>query len=85
MLALLLSALLAYLPTTYCYSNYTDEAGNEIGVAGPVRQIADGDAAIVLVSQIGDLQFAFILRYGLRRDGAAPPGGFDFGRTNRGT
>ena len=27
-LALLLSALLAYLPVTYCYSSYTDEAGN---------------------------------------------------------
>ena len=33
-LALLLSALLAYLPTTYCYSNYTDEAGNEINLTG---------------------------------------------------
>lgn len=33
-LALLLSVLLAYLPATYCYSNYTDEAGNEIGLTG---------------------------------------------------
>ncbi|HCT90744.1 MAG TPA: ABC transporter permease, partial [Lachnospiraceae bacterium] len=33
-LSLLLSALLAYLPTTYCYSNYTDEAGNEISLTG---------------------------------------------------
>ena len=33
-LALLLSALLAYLPTTYCYSNYIDEAGNEINLTG---------------------------------------------------
>ena len=33
-LALLLSVLLAYLPTTYCYSNYTDEAGNEVNLTG---------------------------------------------------
>ncbi len=33
-LSLLFSALLAYLPTTYCYSNYTDEAGNEISLTG---------------------------------------------------
>ncbi len=33
-LALLLSALLAYLPVTYCYSSYTDEAGNEIHLSG---------------------------------------------------
>ena len=33
-LALLLSVLLAWLPTTYCYSNYTDEAGNEIHLTG---------------------------------------------------
>ena len=33
-LALILSVLLAYLPTTYCYSNYTDEAGNEVNLTG---------------------------------------------------
>ena len=33
-LALLLSVLLAYLPTTYCYSNYTDETGNEVKLTG---------------------------------------------------
>ena len=33
-LALLLSVLLAYLPTIYCYSNYTDEAGNEVNLTG---------------------------------------------------
>lgn len=33
-LSLLFSALLAYLPTTFCYSNYTDEAGNEISLTG---------------------------------------------------
>ena len=33
-LSLLFSALLAYLPTTYSYSNYTDEAGNEISLTG---------------------------------------------------
>lgn len=33
-LALLLSALLAYLPTTYCYSSYTDEAGSEVHLTG---------------------------------------------------
>ena len=33
-LALLFSALLAYLPTTYCYSNYIDEAGSEINLTG---------------------------------------------------
>ena len=31
-LSLLFSALLAYLPTTYCYSNYTDVAGNEVNL-----------------------------------------------------
>ena len=31
-LALLLSILLAWIPTTYCYSNYTDEAGNEVSL-----------------------------------------------------
>ena len=33
-LALILSVLLAYLPTTYCYSNYTDESGNEVNLTG---------------------------------------------------
>lgn len=33
-LSLLLSALLAYLPTTFCYSNYTDEAGKEVSLTG---------------------------------------------------
>ena len=33
-LALLLSILLAYLPTTYCYSSYTDEAGNKVNLTG---------------------------------------------------
>lgn len=33
-LALVLSILLAYLPVTYCYSNYTDEAGNEVNLTG---------------------------------------------------
>ena len=33
-LALLLSLLLAWLPTTYCYSNYTDEDGNEVSLTG---------------------------------------------------
>ena len=33
-LALLLSILLAYFPTTYCYSSYTDEAGNEVNLTG---------------------------------------------------
>ena len=33
-LALILSVLLAYLPTTYCYSSYTDETGNEVNLAG---------------------------------------------------
>ena len=33
-LALLLSVLSAWLPTTYCYSNYTDEAGNEVNLTG---------------------------------------------------
>lgn len=33
-LALVFSILLAYLPTTYCYSNYTDETGNEVNLTG---------------------------------------------------
>ena len=33
-LALLLSVLLAWLPTTYCYSNYIDEDGNEVNLTG---------------------------------------------------
>lgn len=33
-LCLLLSILLAYLPTTYCYSTYTDETGNEVSLTG---------------------------------------------------
>lgn len=33
-LSLLFSALLAYLPATYCYSNDTDEAGNAISLTG---------------------------------------------------
>ncbi len=32
--ALILSVILAWLPTTYCYSNYTDEDGNEINLTG---------------------------------------------------
>ena len=34
-LAFLLSIALAWLPAAYCYSNYTDEAGNEINLTGP--------------------------------------------------
>ncbi len=33
-LALLFSVLLAWLPTTFCYSNYTDEDGNEVNLTG---------------------------------------------------
>lgn len=33
-LALLCSFLLAYLPTTYCYSTFRDEEGNEVTVKG---------------------------------------------------
>lgn len=33
-LAVILSALLAYLPVTYCYSNYTDANGNEVHLTG---------------------------------------------------
>lgn len=31
-LALILSVLLAWLPTTYCYSSYTDKSGNEVNL-----------------------------------------------------
>lgn len=34
LLSLLLSAVLAYLPITYTYSSYTDEAGNEVELTG---------------------------------------------------
>lgn len=33
-LALALSVVLAWLPTTYCYSHYTDEDGNEVNLTG---------------------------------------------------
>ena len=33
-LALVLSLLLAWLPSRYCYSSYTDEAGNEVSLSG---------------------------------------------------
>ena len=33
-LALLFSVLLAYLPVTFCYSDYTDETGNEVNLKG---------------------------------------------------
>ena len=33
-LALVLSVVLAYLPTTYCASSYTDEQGNQVSVTG---------------------------------------------------
>ena len=33
-LALLLSVLLAYLPTGFCYSSYVDENGNEVSLTG---------------------------------------------------
>ena len=33
-LALMLSVLLAWLPMVYCYSNYTDETGNEVSLTG---------------------------------------------------
>ena len=37
-LALILSVLLAWLPTTYCYSSYTDEVGNEVNLADTAGQ-----------------------------------------------
>ena len=33
-LALLLSLLMAYLPVTFCYTSYTDPAGNEVQLTG---------------------------------------------------
>lgn len=33
-LALFLTVLLAYLPTAFCYSRYTDDAGNEVVLTG---------------------------------------------------
>ena len=37
-LALIRSVLLAWLPTTYCYSSYTDEVGNEVNLADTAGQ-----------------------------------------------
>ncbi len=34
-LALVFSVLLAYLPASYCYSNYTDESGKAVNLTGP--------------------------------------------------
>lgn len=34
LLSLILSALLAYLPTTFAYSSYKDESGNEVELTG---------------------------------------------------
>ncbi len=34
LVSLLLSVVLAYLPTTFTYSSYTDEAGREVGLTG---------------------------------------------------
>lgn len=84
-LSLLLSALLAYLPTTYCYSHYTDEAGNEIRLAGLAsiahekKQQADASGAVTpeRVCQAVESYQACLASYGVAESYDLPEGVYE--------
>ncbi|MCI8526136.1 MAG: ABC transporter permease subunit [Oscillospiraceae bacterium] len=84
-LSLLFSALLAYLPTTYCYSNYTDEAGNEISLTG-LASIAyekerQADAAGIVtperVREAVEIYQACLASYGVKESYDLPEGVYE--------
>ena len=84
-LALVLSVLLAWLPTTYCYSTYTDEAGNEINLTG-LQSIAyekerQADAAGIVtperVREAVEIYQACLTSYGVAESYDLPEGVYE--------
>ena len=84
-LALVLSVLLAWLPTTYCYSAYTDEAGNEINLTG-LQSIAyekerQADAAGIVtperVREAVEIYQACLTSYGVAESYDLPEGVYE--------
>ena len=84
-LALVLSVLLAWLPTTYCYSAYTDEAGNEVNLTG-LQSIAyekerQADAAGIVtperVREAVEIYQACLTSYGVAESYDLPEGVYE--------
>ena len=85
LLSLVFSVLLAYLPVTYCYSNYTDEAGNEVNLTGlssiAYEKIRQKDASGVVtperVRQAVETYQACLEQYGVTESYNLPEGVYE--------
>lgn len=84
-LAMLFSIFLAYLPVSYCYSNYTDEAGNEVRLTGlksiayEKKQQADASGAVTpeRVREAVETYQACLNEYGVKESYDLPEGVYE--------
>lgn len=84
-LALLFSVVLAYLPVTYCYSNYTDNAGNEVSLTGLAsiaheKERQAGAAGFVTPERVRDAVEAYqacLAAYGVTESYDLPEGVYE--------
>ena len=85
LLSLVFSVLLAYLLVTYCYSNYTDEAGNEVNLTGlssiAYEKVRQKDASGVVtperVRQAVETYQACLEQYGVTESYNLPEGVYE--------
>lgn len=84
-LSFVFSVLLAYLPVTYCYSNYTDEVGNEVNLTGlssiayekERQKDASGIVTSERVRQAVETYQACLERYGVTESYNLPEGVYE--------
>lgn len=84
-LALFFSVLLAYLPITYCYSNYTDETGKQVNLTGLAsvayekEQQADAGGIVTpeRVRQAVETYQACLTQYGVTESYDLPEGVYE--------
>lgn len=82
LLSLLLSAVLAYLPTTFTYSSYTDESGHEVELTGlasiryekELQADITGDVTPEKVRQAVEAYQACLTEYGVENSYELPDG-----------
>ena len=85
LLALLLSVLLAWMPMAYCYSSYTDEAGNEVSLTGRASVLyekqrqaeASGTVTPERVRAAVEAYHACLSRYGVYESYDLPEGVYE--------
>lgn len=85
LLALLLSVLLAYLPTTFCYSSYKDKNGTEISLSGlasiayekKLQADASGTVTKERVKKAVEAYHACLNAYGVKESYDLPEGVYE--------